>query len=125
MVGASTNPGRHSHRVMRFMQECGYRVVPVNPTATGQTILGEEAYASLADIPAPIDMVNVFRRQEAIPEVVADVVSLAAAKMIRYLWLQLELYDEFAARRARGVGLKVVMDRCLKIEFGRLQAHLT
>ena len=123
VVGASTNPARHSHRVMHFMQLNGYRTIPVNPMAAGGQIHGETVYASLADVPDPIDMVDVFRRQEAIPQVVDEVIAARAEKQIRFLWLQLDLYDEAAAGKARAAGLTVVMDRCLKIEYGRLLAH--
>ena len=122
-VGASPNPARHSYRVMTFMQLNGYRIIPVNPKAAGEEILGEPVLASLADAPAPVDMVDVFRRQDAVPAVVDEVIRLRAKKEIRYLWLQLDLYDEAAARRARAVGLEVVMDRCLKIEYGRVLAY--
>lgn len=123
VVGASPKPDRHSHRVMHFMQTNGYRMIPVNPVAAGDEILGETVYATLADIPEPFDMVDVFRKREAIPSVVDEVLALREARGIRTLWLQLGLYDESAARRARDAGLTVVMDRCLKIEFGRLRSH--
>lgn len=123
VVGASTNPDRHSHRVMAYMQRSGYRLLPVNPGAIGRTILGETVYASLADVPGPIDMVDVFRRADAIPGVADEVLAVREAKEIRYLWMQLDLYNEEVARRARAAGLTVVMDRCLKVEYGRLIAH--
>ena len=123
IVGASPKPDRHSHRVMQFMQTNGYRTIPVNPAAAGSAIFGETVYASLADIPEPFDMVDVFRKKEAIPSVVDEVLAAREAKGIRTLWLQLGLYDEAAARRARDAGLTVIMDRCLKVEFGRLRSH--
>lgn len=123
VVGASPNPARHSHRVMTFMQHNGYRIIPINPKAAGEEILGEPVVASLADAPEPVDMVDVFRRQEAVPSVVDEVIRLKAEKQIRYLWLQLDLYDDAAASRARAAGLEVVMDRCLKIEYGRVLAY--
>lgn len=123
LVGASPNANRHSHRVMHFMQINGYRVIPVNPSAAGQDILGEPVYASLAEVPGPFQMVDVFRRQDAIPGVADEVIQLRAEKGIRFLWLQLDLYDTAVAQKARVAGLEVVMDRCLKIEYGRLLAH--
>ena len=124
VLGASPNPGRHSHRVMRYAQSQGYRVVPVNPMATATEILGEPVYASLADVPDSIDMVDVFRRQEAIPGVANEILNMAVEKQIRTVWLQLDLYDEDAARNLRAAGLTVIMDRCLKVEHGRLMpAH--
>ena len=123
LVGASPNPARYSHRVMHFMQSCDYRVLPVNPFAAGEQILGERVYADLSEIPGPFEMVNVFRRAEAIPEVADETIRLAPQKRIKFLWLQLDLYDEAVARKARAAGLVVVMDRCVKIEYGRLLAH--
>ena len=123
VVGASTNPNRHSHRVMAYMQRAGYRVLPVNPGAVGQTILGETVYASLADVPGPFELVDVFRRLDAIPGVLQEVIAARQSKGIRCLWLQLDLYNEEVARQAREAGLTVVMDRCLKVEYGRLIAH--
>jgi len=123
VVGASPKVDRASHRVMKYMQHNGYRTIPVNPTATDQQILGEETYASLEDIPAPIDMVCLFRRPEAVPEIVDEVIALADEKRIRYVWMQLGIVHQDAAEKARKAGLEVVMDRCLKIEFGRLLSH--
>lgn len=123
VVGASPKPNRYSHRVMEFMQRSGYRMIPVNPVCAGEEILGERVYASLDEVPAPFEMVNVFRRMDAVPAVVDDVIRLAGDKGILHLWLQVGLYDAELAARARGVGLNVVMDRCVKIEYGRLLAH--
>lgn len=123
VLGASPNPSRYSHRVMSYMQHVGYRTIPVNPNAAGQTILGEQVYAMLKDVPAPFELVDVFRRHEAIPEVTREVIALRENKAIHTLWLQLDLYNEAAASEARAAGLTVVMDRCLKIEYGRLIAH--
>lgn len=123
VIGASPNPARYSHKVMSYMQHVGYRTIPVNPRAAGEKILGETVYPTLADVPAPFELINVFRRLDAIPEVTGEVIALREEKGIRHLWLQLELYDEAAAARARAAGLTVVMDRCLKVEYGRLIAH--
>lgn len=123
MVGASPKPDRHSHRVMRYLQHNGFRVLPVNPTVTDESILGEPVYGRLSDVPAPFEMVNVFRRPEAVPGVVDDVLAVRKDKGVRFLWLQLGVIHRDAAARAREAGLEVVMDRCLKIEFGRLLSH--
>lgn len=123
MIGASPDPERHSHRVMEYLQANGYRVIPVNPGAAGEAVLGETVVASIADVPAPVEMVDVFRRPDAVPGVVDEVLAVAADKGIRFLWLQLGLGDAAAAARAREAGLEVVMNRCLKIEYGRLVAH--
>ena len=120
VIGASANPDRPSHRVMSYLQQVGFRVIPVNPGIAGNELFGELVYASLADIPNQIDMVNVFRLTDAIPAIVEEVIPLASTKDIRYLWLQLDIYDMKSAHRARAAGLQVVMDRCLKIEHKRL-----
>lgn len=120
VIGASTNPARHSHRVMRYLQTNGYQVVPINPTAAGKTILGEPVLGTLADVPAPIDIVNVFRRLSAIPEVGQEILQVHKKKNIRAAWLQLDLYDVNTAKALRKENLTVVMDRCIKLEHGRL-----
>ena len=119
MPGASPRGDRDSHRVMRFLQQKGYRVIPVNPTlASDQTILGERVYASLADIPDEFQMVDVFRRSGAVAEIVEEILSLP--RRPAFLWLQLGVSESNAAGKAERAGIEVVMDRCLKIEHGRL-----
>lgn len=119
MIGASPRGNRDSHRVMRYLQQHGYRVIPVNPTLEAdQTVLGEKVYASLADIPDHYQMVDVFRKADAVSEVIDEV--LALERKPDFLWLQLGVVDEEAAERARSAGITVVMDRCVKIEHGRL-----
>lgn len=120
MVGASPKPGRASHGVMRYLKEQGYRVIPVNPAVAGDTLLGETAYASLADVPDEFELVDVFRKADAVAGVVDEVLALENRKALRVLWLQLGVIDRDAAARARDAGLEVVMDRCIRIEHGRL-----
>lgn len=123
VIGASPRSDRHSYRVMQYMQANGHRILPVNPNAAGTEILGEPVYESLDAVPAPIDLVDVFRQPDAIPSTVDDILRLAKAKQIRTVWLQLGLSNDDAAAKVRAAGLDIVMDRCLKIEFGRLLSH--
>jgi len=125
MVGASAKWQRPSYFVMKYMQAKGYRVIPVNPGLAGQEILGETVYGSLADVPGPYEMVDVFRNSEAALGVTQETVALAEEKGIEVVWMQLGVMNDEAAALARGAGLEVVMDRCPKIEFGRLNAELS
>ena len=116
VVGASPRRERPSHGVMAYLQRRGYRTIPVNPFAAGGTINGETVYASLAEVPEPIDMVDVFRR----PEAARAVVDAAIAVGAKIVWMQLGVRDDAAAARAEAHGLKVVMNRCPAIEIPRL-----
>jgi uncharacterized protein len=116
IVGASPRRGRPSHGVMAYLQRHGYRAIPVNPNAVDERIHGETCYATLADVPEPIDMVDVFRRTEMAGGVVDEAIA-AGAKVV---WMQLGVRDDAAAARAEARGLKVVMNRCPAIEIPRL-----
>ena len=117
MVGASDRPDRPSYGVMKFLQAHGYRVLPVNPQITGEHVHGEFVWRELAQIGEPIDIVDIFRRPQAAGEAV-DQAIFAGAKAV---WLQLGIVNEEAAERAEAAGLKVVMDRCIKIEIMKLR----
>ena len=116
LIGASDRPDRPSYRVMRYLQSRGYRVIPVNPQITGEHVHGEYVWRELAQIGEPIDIVDIFRRPEAAGEAV-DQAIFAGAKAV---WLQIGVVNEEAAARAEVAGLKVVMDRCPKIDIMRL-----
>jgi O-acetylhomoserine (thiol)-lyase len=116
VVGASANPERPSHFVMRYMQDHGYRTIPVNPGLAGQTLAGETVYASLHDIPVPVDLVDVFRASDKVGPIVDDAIAIG----VKTVWMQLGVRNAEAAARAEAAGLTVVMDRCIKIDFARL-----
>lgn len=121
VVGASANPSRPSYGVMEFLIAHGYQVHPVNPGHAGQKILGRTVYANLADVPAPVDVVDVFRNSDAAAAVVAEAIALKDVLSIKVVWLQVGVIHEQAAQSARLAGLTVVMDRCPKIEGARLR----
>ena len=116
MVGASANDMRPSYFAMLYLQKKGYAIDPINPRYEGQTVLGRRVYASLEDLPEPPHMVQVFRRSEDVPPIAEAAIATGA----KVLWLQLGVRHDAAARRAEAAGLDVVMDRCPKIEHGRL-----
>ena len=114
LIGASENPARPSYGVMKFLQEKGYKVYPVNPGLAGGMLLGEVVYASLADVPVVPDMVDIFRNSEAAGLLTDE----AIAKGAKIVWMQLDVINHEAATRARAAGLTVVMNRCPAIELG-------
>jgi predicted CoA-binding protein len=118
MVGASDNESRPSFFVLKYLINKRYRVYPINPGIAGKMLLGQRVYASLADVPVPIDLVDIFRKPDAIPAIVDEVLALKPVPKV--LWLQLGLRDDASAARAEAAGIQVVMNRCMKIEYGRL-----
>ena len=116
MIGASDRPDRPSYGVMKFLQDHGYRVIPVNPSITGEHVHGEFVWRELSEIGDPIDMVDIFRRSAD----AGDAVDQAIAAGAKSVWMQLGVVNEAAAVRAEAAGMKVVMDRCPKIEIARL-----
>ena len=123
LVGASPNPERPSHRVMAFLLRKGYRVIPVNPGQAGKELLGQTFYARLSDIPEPIDMIDIFRASEHVMPVVEEAIALTPKPQV--IWMQLTIRNDEAARRAEDAGMKVVMNRCPKIEYGRLSSEIS
>jgi len=121
MVGASANWNRPSYFAMKYLQQKGFRVIPVNPRAAGETLLGETVYGSLKEIPDPVDMVDIFRGSDAAGPITDDAIDIGA----RVVWMQLGVVNQDAAARAEAAGLEVVMNRCPKIEYARLNGELS
>jgi predicted CoA-binding protein len=124
MVGASATTSRPSYFAMKYLLSKGYRVVPVNPGLAGKEILGERVYATLAEVPPPVRIVDIFRNSEAALEVTREAIALKDALGIRVIWMQLGVRNDAAAREAEAASLLVVMNRCPKIEYGRLSGEI-
>jgi uncharacterized protein len=122
LVGASANPARTSWIVLKYLMGRGFTVFPVNPGLAGQEILGQRVYAKLADVPQPLDMVDIFRNSEAAGAVVDE--ALALPVLPKTIWMQLSVRNDEAAARAEAKGVQVVMNRCPKIEWGRLSGEI-
>lgn len=114
VVGLSNKPERDSYHVAQYMQQHGYRIIPVNPAVS--SVLGERSYARLEEVPEKIDIVDIFRRPEAVPEIVASAIAVGA----RAVWMQLGIAHNAAADQARAAGLQIVMNKCLLIEHRRV-----
>ena len=120
MVGASADWNRPSHFAMKYLQKKGYRIIPVNPKEVGTEILGEKVYASLREIPESVDMVDVFRDSRAAGPIADEAIEIGA----KVLWMQFGVRNDKAAERAEDAGLTVIMNRCPKIEYGRLSGEI-
>ncbi len=120
MVGASAHWNRPSYFAMKYLQQKGYRVIPVNPRAAGTEILGERAYASVTEVPHAVDVVDCFRRADQIGPIAGDAVAIGA----KVVWMQLGIRNDEVAAEAEAAGLTVIMDRCMKIEYGRLSGEI-
>jgi predicted CoA-binding protein len=123
MVGVSANTSRPSYFAFKYLLERGYRVIPVNPGLAGQDLLGQRVYASLAEITEPVDMVDVFRAAQYVPDIIEQTLQMQPRPGA--LWMQLGIRNDEAALRAEANGIKVVMDRCPKIEYGRLSSEIS
>jgi predicted CoA-binding protein len=122
MVGVSANTSRPSYFAFKYLMERGYRMIPVNPGLAGQELLGQKVYGKLADIPLPVDMVDIFRAARYAPDIVREALALKPRPQV--IWMQLGIRNDEAAELAEGNGLKVVMNRCPKIEYGRLSSEI-
>jgi predicted CoA-binding protein len=123
MVGISPKENRPSYFVFKYLQERGYRMIPVNPGQAGKEILGQMVYARLADIPEPIDMIDIFRGSDHVLPIVREALTLDPKPQV--IWMQLTMRNEEAAALAQAAGIKVVMNRCPKIEYGRLSSEIS
>lgn len=124
MVGASANINRPSYFVMKYLLGKGFTVIPVNPGLAGKEILGQKVAASLAEIEQPVDMVDVFRNSDAALGIVRECIALKDKLALKVIWMQLSVRNDEAAAEAEAAGLKVVMNRCPKIEYGRLSGEI-
>ena len=122
VVGVSANTSRPSYFVFKYLLERRYRMIPVNPGLAGQQLLGQTVYGRLADIPEPVDMVDIFRASPYVPDIVRE--ALAMTPQPKVIWMQLGIRNDEAAALAEAAGLKVVMNRCPKIEYGRLSGEI-
>lgn len=124
MVGASGNEIRPSYFAMMYLINKGYKIIPVNPGMTGKQILGQKVYGSLKEVPAPVDMVDIFREAQYAPGIVAEALAQKDRLGLKYIWMQLGVVSDEAAKLAEAAGLTVIMDRCPKIEHGRFSGEL-
>jgi predicted CoA-binding protein len=122
MVGASANDVRPSFFVLKYLTAKGFTVYPVNPGQAGKEILGQHVYARLSDIPHPIDMIDIFRASAAVPAIVDE--ALRLDPLPKVIWMQLGIRNDEAAAKAEAAGLKVIMNRCPKIEYGKLSGEI-
>jgi predicted CoA-binding protein len=123
MVGASNKESRPSYFAFKYLHERGYRMIAVNPGLAGQELLGRPVYARLADIPEPVDMVDIFRAPQFALQIVQEALALTPRPQV--IWMQLGIRNDEAAALAEDAGLKVVMNRCPKIEYGRLSSEIS
>jgi len=124
MVGASANAVRPSYFAMKYLLDKGFKIIPVNPGQIGKEILGQKVYARVADLPPPVDMVDIFRNSEAAGPITDEVIANKDRLGVKILWMQLGVINEEAAKRAEAAGLTVIMNRCPKIEYGRLSGEI-
>jgi uncharacterized protein len=124
MIGASPNPVRPSYFAMKYLLDKGFHIIPVNPGQAGKEILGQKVYARISDLPAPVDMIDIFRNSEAAGPITGEAIAEKDRIGLKVLWMQLGVVNEDAAKRAEAAGLTVIMNRCPKIEYGRLSGEI-
>jgi len=125
MVGSSAAEMRPSYFAMKYLLDKGFNIIPVNPTLPGQEILGQKVYPTISDVPPPVDMADIFRNSEAAGAVVDEAIANKDRLGLKVVWMQLGVVNEDAAARAEAAGLTVIMDRCPKIEYGRLSGEIS
>ena len=123
MVGISPKENRPSYFAFKYLIERGYRMIPVNPGQAGKEILGQKVYARLSDVPEPVDMIDIFRASEHVMPIVQEAITLKPKPQV--IWMQLSIRNDEAAKLAEDAGIKVVMNRCPKIEYGRLSSEIS
>jgi uncharacterized protein len=124
MVGASPNEMRPSYFAMKYLLDKGFKIIPVNPGQAGKEILGQKVYATLSEVPPPVDMVDIFRNSAAAGSITDEAIANKERLGVRILWMQLGVINEEAKTRAEAAGLTVIMNRCPKIEYGRLSGEI-
>lgn len=124
MIGASGDWKRPSYFAMKYLQKKGFKIIPVNPSRAGEEILKEKVYSNLSEIPHEFDMVDIFRNSESAPEIVEETITCKENKNIKFVWMQLGVRCDESATIAENAGLTVIMNRCPKIEYGRLSGEL-
>jgi predicted CoA-binding protein len=124
MVGASPNEVRPSYFAMKYLLDKGFKLIPINPGQAGKQILGQTVYATIADLPAPVDMIDIFRNSQAAGLVMDEAIANKDRLGLKVVWMQLGVVNEDAAKRGEAAGLTVIMNRCPKIEYGRLSGEI-
>ncbi|HVV60490.1 MAG TPA: CoA-binding protein [Pseudolabrys sp.] len=123
MVGISPKDNRPSYFAFKYLLERGYHMIPINPGQAGKDILGQKVYAKLADVPEPVDMIDIFRASQFAPQIVREAIEMKPRPQV--IWMQLTVRNDEAAKMAEDAGMKVVMNRCPKIEYGRLSSEIS
>jgi hypothetical protein len=124
MVGASPNPARPSYFAMKYLLDKGFNIIPVNPGQAGKEILGQNVFARISDLPPPVDMIDIFRNSEAAGPITDEAIANRDRLELKVVWMQIGVINDEAARRAEAAGLTVIMNRCPKIEYGRLSGEI-